>query len=134
MSDELKITLTALAGVSVFVVGQIIQKLFIEPIQEHRRSIGRVIYILNYYTHWSHGLDYEIQKEAHLKLMDAAANLAATLCVIPWYGIFGLMTLVPTRKSINKVNFALVELAHDVNAETLKTCRSVVLTELKRMM
>ncbi|HEV2292260.1 MAG TPA: hypothetical protein VGR35_00295 [Tepidisphaeraceae bacterium] len=40
MSEPLKIALTAVGGVVIFVLGQIIQRLFIEPIQDQRRTIG----------------------------------------------------------------------------------------------
>ncbi len=131
MSEGLKLALTALAGVAVFTIGQIIQKLFIEPIQEHRRGIGRVIYVLDYYSNWPDGLSWDVQKEAHLKIMDAAS---ATLRVIPLYGIFARMTLVPKRSKIEKVNQELVNLARDVNYDTLMNSASVIRNELKRLM
>src|SRR5258706_3478735 len=134
MSEGLKLALTALAGVAVFTVGQIIQKLFIEPIQEHRRGIGRAIYVLDYYSNWPDGLSWDVQKEAHLKIMDAASNLSATLRVIPLYGIFALMTLVPKRSKIEKVNQELVNLARDVNYDSLMNSASVIRNELKRLM
>lgn len=130
MSEALKITLTAVAGITVFVIGQIIQKLFIEPIQEHRRALGRVIYLLVYYQNWPHGLNFEIQKEAHLKLMDAASNLAATIRVIPFYRVLAFLKLVPDQNSIAKVNLALIALAGDVNYDSLSQYGAVILGEL----
>jgi hypothetical protein len=89
---------------------------------------------LDYYSNWPLGLTFEVQKEAHPKIMDAASNLSATLRVIPLYGIFALMTLVPTRRNIEKVTKELVSLARDVNYETLKNSAAVIRKELKRLM
>lgn len=131
MSEALKITLTAVAGITVFVIGQIIQKLFIEPIQEHRRALGRVIYTLTYYSNWPHGINWDLEKEAHLKLVDAASNLSATLRLIPFYRTLAFFKLVPKRNSIGKVNLALVQLAREVNYETLTKYTAIVLGELR---
>jgi hypothetical protein len=52
MSEGLKIALTALAGIIVFIIGQIIVKSIIEPIQEQRRTIGDIAHALKYYKNY----------------------------------------------------------------------------------
>jgi hypothetical protein len=44
MSERLKIALTALAGISVFVLGQTVHRWLIDPIQEQRRLVGKIIH------------------------------------------------------------------------------------------
>ena len=50
MSEGLKIALTAVSGVGIFVIGQIIQKWFIEPIQEQRKLVGEIVYSLAFHA------------------------------------------------------------------------------------
>src|SRR5215210_1104527 len=50
MSEGLKIVLTAASGVGIFVIGQIMQKWFIEPIQEQRKLVGDIVYSLVYHA------------------------------------------------------------------------------------
>jgi hypothetical protein len=64
MSEALKITLTAVAGVAVFVLGQIIQKLLSEPVQKQKEAIGEVLYVIDYYISLNVGLDHQTQVEA----------------------------------------------------------------------
>jgi hypothetical protein len=73
MSEELKIALTALAttlgGTVVFVIGQIIQRLFIEPIQEQRKLIGEIIHALTFHANLT---DYHVHFRDTLKIYDEA--------------------------------------------------------------
>jgi hypothetical protein len=51
VSESLKIALTALGGIIVFVLGQIVLKLFIEPIQEQKKVISDVVYAVIHHSH-----------------------------------------------------------------------------------
>ena len=52
MSEGLKIGLTAVAGIIVFVLGQIIQKWFTEPIQEQRKLAGDIVYSIIFHSNF----------------------------------------------------------------------------------
>jgi hypothetical protein len=71
MSEALKIAITAVVGIAVFVIGQLIQKLLIEPIHEQRKSIGEVLYVVDYYCHltFNEGVDSETEKDARKYLV-----------------------------------------------------------------
>jgi hypothetical protein len=108
MSDSLKIALTALLGIVAFIAGQIIQRLFIEPIQEQRRIKGRVANALTAYQNaWIFQTSYDSNLEAKKRLDDAsmalhglAADLRASRYVLPIYKVFALMRLVLPEKTV----------------------------------
>jgi hypothetical protein len=56
MSEALKVALTALVGIIVFVLGQVVQKTFIEPIQEQRRLVEKIIHALAYFANIQSGV------------------------------------------------------------------------------
>ena len=49
MSEWLTVALTILGEVVVFVGGQIAQRFFLEPIQDQRKVIGEIAYVLLYH-------------------------------------------------------------------------------------
>jgi len=127
MSDLFKIVLTAvvgaLLGIFGFVVGQIIQKLFIEPIQEQRKIIGRIAYALTYWVNISE-LDTPQQiellepwqtqraekvKEAAHAVRELASDLRASIKTIPWYGLMEKLRFVVSRRDIGLVTYLLIQ-------------------------
>jgi hypothetical protein len=85
--------ITALLGFVVFVGGQLTLKLFVEPIQDQKRIIGRIAHALTYYANV-----YEISRpedvaEGRKVYRDLAGELRASFRVIPLYsftgGLFG---------------------------------------------
>src|SRR5437773_2733320 len=92
MSDIVKITF---AGVCTFVVGQILQRLFIEPIQEFQRARGKVASALSRYfsvggvftneegeTIWG---DPEVLQKVGEEIRLLAGDIRACAAVIPFY-------------------------------------------------
>jgi hypothetical protein len=113
LSEGLKIIATALVTVSVFVIGQLIQRLFIEPIQRQRQMIGKVAHALTFYR----GIAIDAQGEKPTRaqidgvrkaLRGLAANLRATLSSIPWYGFFEFLHLALPRDTIKHVGYQLM--------------------------
>jgi hypothetical protein len=50
MSELLKITVTAVGGVTVFVIGQLVAKFLIEPIHEQKKLIGEIAATIIFYS------------------------------------------------------------------------------------
>ena len=93
MSEGLKIALTAVAGIIVFVLGQIVAKLFIEPIQEQWKLRGKIVHALSYYSMLDkQKAPPEVVKEWTLTLRDLASQLQATTA-IPAYKCLSLIKL-----------------------------------------
>lgn len=57
MSELLKITLTAVGGVTVFVIGQLVAKFLIEPIHEQRKLIGEIAATIIFYSNVGAGVE-----------------------------------------------------------------------------
>jgi hypothetical protein len=132
MSEGLKIALTAVAGITVFVLGQIIQKWVVEPIQEQRRAIGELIYQLAYYCSQHEGYSFDLQKEARQKFRACTSQLIQSTATIPVYRFFSLLHLVPSLSTIADVTLNMIKLADNVNYETLGTIPEVIQNQLKR--
>ncbi len=111
MSDGVKIALTALLAIITFVVGQIIQRLIIEPIQEQRRIKGRVANALTaYHNAYLFRTTYDSNPEAKKRLDDAsmalhglAADLRVSRYVLPIYKFFAVVKLVLPEKTVMEV-------------------------------
>src|ERR1700690_459291 len=88
MFDLLKVVLGAITATTVFVLGQVAVKFFIEPIQEQRRTIGRIIDDLGYYANVYLSADYaaeDTKRECRERLRRRSSELRAATQAIPWY-------------------------------------------------
>jgi hypothetical protein len=142
MSDALKIALTALLGVAVFVVGQVIQRTFIEPIQELRRTIGRIAHALMFYANYvpltpSAVGDAVVGKSADQmgRAKDDIRKLASELWslpfIIPWYGLFHALGCVPSRASLEKASTNLRGWSNSLGGESAETHRKEIAAALE---
>ena len=57
MSEALKIALTALLGVVVFVIGQIAVKFLIEPLHDQKKLIGEISGTIIFYSNVGAGVE-----------------------------------------------------------------------------
>src|SRR5438874_13832645 len=99
MSETLKIALTAVAGIVVFVLGQIVVKLFIDPIQEQWKLRGKIVHTLSFYAMLDREkAPAELVKEWSFALRTLASQLQATTA-IPAYRLLSILRLVLKRES-----------------------------------
>ena len=118
MSETLKIALTAFGGICVFVIGQIISKLFIEPIYEQRIVIGNVADALIYNAGWignpgnadPHG-ERTIASDV---LRQISCNLMAKTHAVPWYRLLTLLSVVPKYETIFESHRHLIFLSNSL--------------------
>jgi hypothetical protein len=57
MSEALKIAVTVLGGVTVFVIGQLIVKFLIEPIHDHKKLVGEIAATIIFYSNVGAGME-----------------------------------------------------------------------------
>lgn len=105
MTDIEKIVWGALGGLSVFIVGQLLAKFFIEPLHELRKAVGEVRFNLSFHAPTIHtpiGRSQEASDKAREALMKSSCDLIADLHAIPAYGLtrFLAFGVLPCRKSI----------------------------------
>lgn len=157
MSEGLKIALTAVAGISVFVLGQIIQKWFIDPIQEQRKLAGEVVYSIVFHSNLfkyneffrmaskirqqARGLEgkdaellneaYELLKEKNAggaeKLRKLSAQIHQSIQVIPCYWILEKLRIVHSRKNLYEVASKLIQWAANPEWETTITSQNTII-------
>ncbi len=110
--------LTAFFGVVVFVVGQVVLKFFVEPIQEQAKVKGEVSNALVFYANVEGALTTpELREEAKTQLRGLAARLRASVSQIPWYGVFEALRLVPKEKSVMDASAALIGLSNSLSRD-----------------
>jgi hypothetical protein len=148
MSEPLKIALTAVVGITVFVLGQIVQKWFIEPIQDQRKLVGDIVYsivlhsnLFNYHDHFRSvsrlkqdadklGADYvALLNEAYDRLKTRtdegsehlrklSAQIHGSIQVIPCYWLLQTLRIVHSRDALYDVATKLVQWAQNPELET----------------
>jgi hypothetical protein len=97
-------------GVAIFVLGQVLLRFFLEPMQEQRRIIGEIASALVYLAN-IHNLDrvtaegYKLQypeepADASRTLRRLASNLRATLETVPFYNFWARLRFVRKRADV----------------------------------
>ncbi len=114
ISDWMSIALTAAFGVAIFVVGQIVQRLLIEPVQELKRTLGRIAHAIAFHGCTSYAFvdDAGEHHDPHIQEVDAslrglAAELRANRAVIPAYRVVAYLFRLPSQDGINRASRAL---------------------------
>ena len=93
--------ITVLIGAVVYVFGEIIKRAFLDPINEQRQVITEIaaslVMFANRFAHTGFFLPEDRQSldEARLTLRRHAAEFDARTRMIPWYGLWSLLHLVP---------------------------------------
>lgn len=90
------------------VVGQVVQRFVIEPIQEHRQVIGEIAHALTFDGNVGMMSPKERRDEAHLRLRQLAARLRATLWTVPRYEVFQRLRFVTPADRVTEASTDLV--------------------------
>jgi hypothetical protein len=100
---------TVLSGVLVYIIGQIINKFYIEPIQRQKETIGKIsdalIYYSNLYTSPKISATQEFDRpekreKAHEDFRNLACELVSRTHQIPHYIYLSYLKIVPKEKII----------------------------------
>ena len=106
---------TIFAGVVVFVVGQIVVKIIIDPVQQLKKSLGNVAHaLINYeqvYSNSNMSREEEV-REVDKILRALASQLHADMRQIPLYGFFGKVFFLPGKDAIYTSSKKLITLAN----------------------
>jgi hypothetical protein len=108
VAEVLTAAITVVLGFIVFVLGQVAQRFFIEPIQEQRRIIGEISFAVIYYHNVSSISPPEIRTEAQQTLRKLSAQLYATLGVIWPYEFFERRGWVARRENVEAAATGLI--------------------------
>ena len=113
--------LTIISGVSVYVAGQLISKLVIEPVHEMKKTIGTISHSLieNGQVIANPGLlGIEREKEISRHLRTLSSQLQASLYLVPKYDCSSTLFGLPSRTKILSASTDLIALSHSVYSTT----------------
>lgn len=109
--------LTILSGVIVFVTGQLILKLLIDPVQEFKKTVADVAMALIEYAniYANPGIvDREIAKKASQELRKLSSRLNTQIYLVPSYQIVAKVFRLPSKEKILKSSKNLIGLSNGV--------------------
>ena len=108
-----------MSGVFVFVIGQTILKLFVEPWQKQRECIAKIAHHLllyaNVYSNPGVGTP-EANSEASMETRKLASELIASCHRIPFYKFLASMKLLPAIEKILEVQKHLIGLSNSTHS------------------
>jgi hypothetical protein len=114
MSDAQTAGLTVFAGFVVFVGGQIVQRFLLEPIQEQRKVIGDIAYMLLYHDNVGQFHKEEYRGEVGYTLRRLAGELRRTRSTIPLYRLLEQTPWVAKTDNVIKASSGLVGWSNSV--------------------
>jgi len=137
MSDAAKIVWGALGAVGVYVIGQLLSKFFIEPLQDLRKTVGEVRFNLAFHAPTIHtpiGRSKETSDAVREALLKSSCDLIAKLHVVPAFKAIRFLAIgvLPPRQSIERAAVQLRGLSTHVHetgdkaAESLEVIRKRV--------
>lgn len=116
---DMTVFLTVISGVLTFVLGQLIVRLVIEPVQELKKTIAQISHALIQYraVYQNPGvLTQEVESEASSRLRDLASHLHAHLFLIPLYTKTARVFSLPTRNRLLDASKSLDDISKGVFA------------------
>lgn len=111
----MSVFLTIFSGVAVFVIGQVVLKLFIDPIQDFKKVIGEISNCLinnagNYFE--PEKLGEEKQGEVAQELLRLSAKLNAQMSIIPLYSKLSRIYSCPSTDDVVVASKNLIEISN----------------------
>ena len=110
--------ITIIGGVTIFVLGQIFLKFFIEPIHQLLAHIGKITHLLIYHSDvfLSRGeLNTRDQtRNASQDFRKAGSELLAKSHVIHWYELWSILKILPKKDDIFHAHIELIGLSNGV--------------------
>lgn len=113
--------LTIIAGVLTFIVGQLILKLVIEPVQEMKRTIGQISHSLVEHANviQNPGVPpMEVMRATSQHLRMLSSQLRTHLYLVPLYDRSAKIFFLPTRENVLSATKSLMGLSNSVYQAT----------------
>jgi hypothetical protein len=131
-----------LAGVIIYVLGEIIVKIVIEPVQEFKRVIAEIAFKLIHYSHIfklasseersgeaaEQAIDQEKLEQAADEYRKLASMLNAGYHLVPFYAIARLLFFLPRETDIIEARNSLLEMSEEIFAAP----KSFVISERRK--
>ena len=111
----MSIFLTIFSGTAVFVLGQFILKLIIDPINDFKKCISKIVYDLILYAHiFSNpkSISDEKMRNACQVMRQHSSTLHASLYMIPAYKVLRFVFALPETAKVIEVTKHLIALSN----------------------
>ncbi len=111
----MSVFITVFSGVLVFVIGQIVVKLIIEPINDFKKERSKIIYDLVFYANKlanPKGPDDQEMVEVCKIMRQHSSMLHSATHLIPCYQYFAFIFGLPAIKNINEATSKLIYLSN----------------------
>lgn len=113
----MEVFLVILSGTGVFILGQIVLKFVLDPVQEQKKLIAEVadalVFYANLYSNPGDNLKKE-REEAQQKIRQLGTLLLAKTYLIPAYDWFACLGLVPSFSEITNAHHSLIGISNGV--------------------
>jgi len=111
--------ITILCGVSVYILGQIFLKMFIDPVAELKRTISKVQYNMTFFAHLMYT---DVSKEQDIEevfgvVRALSAELLSSANLIPFYSFVHVIFGLPKIENIRKSSTNLIALGNWINRQ-----------------
>jgi methenyltetrahydromethanopterin cyclohydrolase len=115
-----QISLSIIAGITIYVFGQIISKFFIESIHEQKKVIAEINDALIFYANQFYLYEIKDPKADEVvdKIRSLSTRLRAKTYFIPFYKILSKIDFVCSKEKIDKACSALIGLSNSVYKNT----------------
>ncbi|NIV98831.1 hypothetical protein GWN26_06630 [Candidatus Saccharibacteria bacterium] len=131
-----------LAGIFIYVLGEVVIKIMIDPVQELKRVIAEIAFKLIHYSHVfklstadnssaatpEKEIDAEKLEEAANEYRRLASLLNAAFRLVPFYGLTRIVFALPKEADIISARNALM----DMSEEIFTTPKSFVISEKRK--
>lgn len=136
MSEVWRIVLTAsvtiAGGVIIYAAGRLFVALFVEPIHHLRSLIGEIADSLVFHADvYGNPGTFPMEKMDQVRetLRSQASQLSARAYCLPWYGFWGFIKVVPSKREIQQASQEIIGLSNSVHrgnaAQNVKTRKQI---------
>lgn len=125
------IFLTVLSGVMTFVLGQLILKLLIEPVQDFKRTIADIaLALIEYANIYANpgAMSSDIERQASVELRKLSSRLNAQLYLIPCYHFTAKVFGLPSKSRVAEAASHLIGLSNGLSDSS----SNLILVNLQR--
>ena len=108
---------TVVSGVITFVIGQLVVKLVIEPVQDFKKTIGQISHALieHAQVYLNPGVaKEEIQHGVSSQFRTLSSQLHAHLFLVPVYSLAAVIFRLPSREKVVAASKGLIGLSNSV--------------------
>ena len=109
---------TVISGVLIFVIGQVLLKIFIEPVQELLRALGQVKYCMIFYANifCNPGVAEPAKMNQTVdELRLSASKLQGAIHIVRFYRLWALLKIIPSKKNLDQVSSELIGLSNSIH-------------------